>query len=816
VKRPVLLLVIIFLARALASNAATLHPSLPAIGSIDGLGVNIHFTDPKPGELEMIKAAGFKWIRMDFAWGATERKSGEYDFSAYDRLVAALEKNGLRAVLILDYGNPLYDSGLAPHTDEGRTAFAKWAAAAVKRYAGKGYLWEMWNEPNIAQFWKPKPDVQQYVALAKRVAAELRAARLLPMEAFIGPATSTIDLKFLEACFKAGLLEEWAGVSVHPYRQKPPETVEDEYRSVRLLIDRYAPKDKSIPVLSGEWGYSAAWPSIGKDEATREESQAKYLARMFLTNIANDVPLSIWYDWRDDGDDPKEGEHRFGIVRRPYREGEKEVFEPKPTYHAMQTLTAQLAGMQFARAMHDEHSSRLLFANDQQVKPVIWKDGSHGFGTEVRLPSGMNCLSVSMTGGITRKGFTGTLQADSDEPSYLTLDDSHAAQLLRVAATIPRLPLEEIVEAPTKISTPVSARNVLNQAVTGSVSIRRSIQIDNKLELEVSGRQFMAGLRLDPGGTVQSEISNEIPRRQDGYLLREMIALNAGNKSEGLNVISSVPIVVTNALRVDWTALDQRHILVRLLNPTGREFRGDARFVDVKGINGTRSEVTTPVPLVFESGQTDQQLTFPLTKPVKSWPRHALEWRDANRETAGLAFPPALSVFPEWLEKSMSTVLDGDAKVTASVETLGSDKVPDPAPVEGESVGYKYHFEAGWRFFRVPLQVEIPELSQPSDNGVQFALWIHGDAKGCLARIRFKDASGQTFQSDGPKIDFTGWRVAKFSMQSSAEHPLPHWGGANDGVIHYPITWDSILLLDNVSKEAVEGEIHISAPTLIY
>jgi hypothetical protein len=42
-------------------------------------------------------------------------------------------------------------------------------------------------------------------------------------------------------------------------------------------------------------------------------------------------------------------------------------------------------------------------------------------------------------------------------------------------------------------------------------------------------------------------------------------------------------------------------------------------------------------------------------------------------------------------------------------------------------------------------------------------------------------------------------------MQSSAEHPLAHWGGANDGVIHYPITWDSIFLLDNVSKEAVEG-----------
>jgi hypothetical protein len=36
------------------------------------------------------------------------------------------------------------------------------------------------------------------------------------------------------------------------------------------------------------------------------------------------------------------------------------------------------------------------------------------------------------------------------------------------------------------------------------------------------------------------------------------------------------------------------------------------------------------------------------------------------------------------------------------------------------------------------------------------------------------------------------------------------------GVIHYPIKWDSIFLLDNVSRQPVEGEIYLSAPTLIY
>ena len=40
----------------------------------------------------MIAAAGFKWVRMDLTWAATERVRGEYDSSAYDRLVGARRK----------------------------------------------------------------------------------------------------------------------------------------------------------------------------------------------------------------------------------------------------------------------------------------------------------------------------------------------------------------------------------------------------------------------------------------------------------------------------------------------------------------------------------------------------------------------------------------------------------------------------------------------------------------------------------------------------------------------------------------------------
>lgn len=298
------------------------HASIPRAPEF---GVNIHFTRQTPGELAMIRATGFKWVRMDFVWGAIEREKGTYDFSAYDGLVADLEKAGLRAYFILDYANRHYDGGLSPHSEEGRAAFAKWAAAGVKRFAGRGYVWEMWNEPNIS-FWKPKPDVTNYIALALATGKAIREAA--PAEAYVGPATSLIDLKFIEPCLRAGLLNYWDAVSVHPYRQEAPMNVTNEYAQLRALIAKHAPPGRVIPVLSGEWGYSAVWKNY--DEA----KQAERVTQQFTVNRAENIPISIWYDWHDDGRDPKEAEHHFGLVAHEKTGDEKQPFKPKPAHEA--------------------------------------------------------------------------------------------------------------------------------------------------------------------------------------------------------------------------------------------------------------------------------------------------------------------------------------------------------------------------------------------------------------------------------------------------------------------------------------------------
>ena len=342
--------------------------------------MNIHFVTGHERDLDLIAAAGFRFIRMDFAWTAIERKKGEYDWSEYEQLLKNLDSRGIRALLILDYShhlfeetvtspNPLYGHAekrtASPRHPASIEAYAQWAAAAVRHFHGRHVIWEIWNEPN-GNFWSPKPDVQEYTTLALAACKAMRAAD--PEARIIGPASSGFPWEFLEHFFKSGVLEYLDAVSVHPYRnpKQSPETAGKDYARLRELVDKYAPENNKgkLPILSGEWGYSSFSKGVSLD------TQAAFAARQQLFNLMNGVPLSIWYDWKNDGDDPNENEHNFGTVLAN--------LEPKPAYKAIQTLTKELDGFRFSERvrLEDEKDFALVFTNAAGVKKVgAWTTG---------------------------------------------------------------------------------------------------------------------------------------------------------------------------------------------------------------------------------------------------------------------------------------------------------------------------------------------------------------------------------------------------------------------------------------------------------
>ncbi|MDR2756313.1 MAG: hypothetical protein LBC20_11455, partial [Planctomycetaceae bacterium] len=399
------------------TQVQTQKPALPSMVIPDGLGYNIHFTEARSGEMEMLAESGATIIRMDFGWGATEHQKGVYDFSAFEHLTSSLEKFKIRPLYILDYSNKFYDNGLSPHSEEGRTAFAQWSAAAAVHFKDRGILWEMYNEPNIG-FWKPKPEPEKYILLALEVGKAIRA--VAPNEIYIGPATSEIDLPFLEQCFKAGLLEYWDAVSVHPYRQTNPETALAEYAKLRYLIDQYAPKDKKIPILSAEWGYSSAWRNYN------DEIQGKMLPRQWMINLAADVPISIWYDWHDDGKDPKEPEHHFGTTNHDYKKDAQPVYDPKPSYIAAKTFNETFRGFKYNKRLWtgDDQVYVFLFQKDNDIKLAAWTTTKENESKNISIPCSTGKFkAVSYLGeplpdlSATEKGLTINV---SDAPIYLT------------------------------------------------------------------------------------------------------------------------------------------------------------------------------------------------------------------------------------------------------------------------------------------------------------------------------------------------------------------------------------------------------------
>jgi len=344
---------------AVSPCAAASKLPMPAVPN--GFGVNIHFRG-EPRDLDLIADAGFKFVRMDLTWEAVERKKGVYEFdtSGYDTLTEGCSKRGIRILYILDYSNRLYESERSVRTEQGRRAFATFAEAAATRYAGKGILWEIWNEPNIKLFWKPQPSVDDYCKLVKATAERIKKADKSGL--VIAPATSAIPFKWLEDCFKNGLLNWIDVLSVHPYRPQPPETVVKDYSKLRELIKRNTPNGKKIPIISGEWGYS----NINWDKARlTDDQQAQYLVREFLINLYQKIPVSIWYDWKNDGNNPDEREHHFGTVRHDLK--------PKTAYLAVKTLSSTLDGYVIVK--------RLRTVSEEDFAFLLKKGGNGAIAT---------------------------------------------------------------------------------------------------------------------------------------------------------------------------------------------------------------------------------------------------------------------------------------------------------------------------------------------------------------------------------------------------------------------------------------------------
>lgn len=748
----------LFLALALLVSGVSAS-TLPSARVPDGLGVNIHFVGEPARDLDMMQAAGFRFIRMDFAWGSIERTKGVYNFSEYDALVTGLEKRGIRPIFILDYSNQLYEKGQSVVTEEGRQAFALWAATAAARYKSRNIVWELYNEPNIG-FWVPQPSVDAYMALAKEVLPAVKKAD--PHAICIAPASSTIDLGFLEDCFKQGLLQLVDAVSVHPYRQSAPETVIPEYARLRALIARYRPDKPNLPIISGEWGYSTAWGNFS------DAIQGQYLPRELMVNLSQGVPISIWYDWHDDGPDPKEPEHRFGTVTQDYT--------PKPSYLAMKRLTAALTGLHFVKRLNSgENDFLFLFSDGRRSTVAAWT---------MEKPHALTLFA----------GRTVTLTGD---PQYIPVS-STAKNILAEAAWSVTSPSSAVVAGEGRTAVAqfvVEAANPFAHPIRIQAKATPSQGISGHF---VSPTQFtvMPGARRSivwQGSASRRDIPDlpvTVKVRYGQYESAQEVVFHVMNPlSVGLAATRDGALAAVIAPAAGLSA----GALVVTCGSTKARFtvaRGHApgSIVVTGGSAGSRRVDT------YASGD---RLVVPIAIPLPPPPYRA------SVEVSGTVVADSVSTRIGLLRVDTATakaVTDGDPGVPATDDL----RYAGPGALD-----FTYEYGEGWKFVRIAPKQTLPVQGKPNAIGV----WVKGDGKGMLLRMRFADATGRTFQADYGLDDFTDWRY----MTARLDDPsIGGWGGTGDGSrIVYPIRIDTFILVDG-KRSPVGGDLQFSGFHLVY
>jgi polysaccharide biosynthesis protein PslG len=263
--------------------------------------------------LSEIRRLGATFVRSPLNWQVIEPRpplAGEhrYAFGSLDRWMTVLSRDRLRWQPIgigsapawaLD--PPALAAGCGPATPPRPRPYAAMMRALAERYGPGGSFWsahpdlpydpvttyEVWNEPNLATFWCPRPDpaayARIYLAAHQAIhAADPEATVLLgglapvtasePQEAPTKMAVGDFLARAIQA--KPGLPDGVDAVAVHPYAPTPGAVL----RTVVWFRNALSGAGLGgVPMTVNEFG----WPTRGSEgplAPVTEATRARYIA----------------------------------------------------------------------------------------------------------------------------------------------------------------------------------------------------------------------------------------------------------------------------------------------------------------------------------------------------------------------------------------------------------------------------------------------------------------------------------------------------------------------------------------------------------
>jgi polysaccharide biosynthesis protein PslG len=288
------------------------------------VGAAIHFSYKNadvPMITQMVESTRLTSWRSSLVWADIERKKGVYVLPPpYARVLEQAREakaRGLRPLLLLGYGNPLYEDGGLVTTEEARRGFANYVRWVAIQMKGVVHYYEIWNEWNIGFGSTARPrrigSVEDYAALVRAAAAAIHQVDSSAI-VIAGGATNE-DSRWFEAFARTDALSAINGVSIHPYNYGKPLWGHTADASMAWVdeVEKMMAKASGHPV--DIYVTEIGWPTNTRGYS--EDTVADYLTRfMELAKASNYVRGVWWYDLVDDGGDPNNREHRFGLFHQ--------------------------------------------------------------------------------------------------------------------------------------------------------------------------------------------------------------------------------------------------------------------------------------------------------------------------------------------------------------------------------------------------------------------------------------------------------------------------------------------------------------------
>lgn len=256
-------------------------------------------------------AASFRTLQL--------RERGDYRWNRLDRTVRAARARGMQVRFQL-VGLPQWarsDQGdqepwTAPRTRSELAAWRTFVTDLTRRYADDVRYFEIWNEPNEADFWPTGPDPEEYARLLqvsydaiKQVDASVQV---------VSGGLSNNDIGFLQSLydeFEAGPgPTPFDMLGIHPFNgDRAPDTDLTAWRHTREPYGEFDQNflgfrrmhevltehgDDDLGLYIGEFGYSTEpWQEF---DPVSDTQRAEYLTQAFEATVCSPfVEVFSWY-----------------------------------------------------------------------------------------------------------------------------------------------------------------------------------------------------------------------------------------------------------------------------------------------------------------------------------------------------------------------------------------------------------------------------------------------------------------------------------------------------------------------------------------